>query len=117
MRKASFILFIALLCSQFTISQKTVTLEDIWGGAFRTEGMDVLRSMKNGKQYTVLNYARNPRTSTIDKYNYNTLEKVETVVASSAEIPFFTSYEFSADESKLILATEVEPIFRRSSVL
>lgn len=116
MRKASFILFIALLCSQFIISQKTVTLEDIWGGAFRTEGMDVLRSMKNGKQYTVLNYARNPRTSTIDKYNYNTLEKVETVVASSAEIPFFTSYEFSADESKLILATEVEPIFRRSRI-
>ena len=31
-------------------------------------------------------------------------------------IPFFSSYEFSDDESKIILATEVEPIFRRSSL-
>ena len=35
-------------------------------------------------------------------------------MSSTENIPFFTSYEFSNDESKIILATEVEPIFRRS---
>ncbi len=94
--------------------KKKITLEDIWGGTFRTEYMDALRSMKNGKQYTVLNFNRSPRSSSLDKYNYETLEKVETVVSSSDDVPFFTSYTFSKDESKILLATEIEPIFRHS---
>jgi len=115
MRKIT-ILFTFLFISVTTVTaqKKEITLEEIWGGAFRTQGMDVLRSMKNGTQYTVLNFNRNPRSSSLDKYDYATLEKVETIVASSGEIPFFSSYEFSEDESKIILATEVEPIFRRS---
>ena len=97
-----------------TAQKKKLTLEEIWGGEFRTEYMDVLRSMKNGKQYTILNFNRSPRSSSLDKYDYESLEKVETIVASSDEIPFFTSYSFSEDESKVVLATEVEPIFRHS---
>ncbi len=110
------ILLVSSLLTTFagTAQKKKITLEEIWGGAFRTEGLDVLRSMKNGKQYTVLNFQRNPRSSQIDKYNYETLEKVETIVSSSEAVPYFTSYEFSEDESKLILATEIEPVFRRS---
>lgn len=115
MRKITILFtFLFVSVAMITAQKKEITLEEIWGGAFRTEGMDVLRSMKNGKQYTVLNFNRNPRTSSLDKYDYATLEKVETIVASSGEIPFFSSYEFSDDESKIILATEVEPIFRRS---
>ena len=115
MRKVTFLLVFLSVSTTILIAQKKkITLEEIWSGEFRTERMDVLRSMKNGEQYTVLNFNRNPRTSSIDKYNYKTLEKVETIVASSDAVPFFTSYEFSADESKIILATEVEPIFRRS---
>src|SRR5690606_32687662 len=83
-------------------------------GAFTTESMDVLRSMDNGKQYTVLNRSRSPLASSLDKYDYRTLEKVETIVASSPDVPYFTSYSFSDDESKVLLATAVEPIFRRS---
>jgi len=94
--------------------KKKIALEEIWGGVFRTEGLDVLRSMKNGTQYTVLNYDRSAGTRSIDIYDYETQQKVRTLVASSDKIPLFSSYEFSADESKLILATAVEPIFRRS---
>lgn len=97
-----------------TAQKKKITLEDIWGGTFRTEFMDVLRSMKNGKQYTVLNFNSSPRSTSLDKYNYETLEKVETVVSSSDAVPLFSSYTFSDDESKILLATEVEPIFRHS---
>jgi dipeptidyl-peptidase-4 len=97
-----------------TAQKKKITLEEIWGGEFRTEYMDVLRSMNNGTQYTILNTERSPRSSSLDKYDYKTLEKVETIVASSEAIPYFSSYTFSDDESKVLLATEVEPIFRRS---
>ena len=97
-----------------TAQKKKITLEEIWGGAFSTEYMDVLRSMNNGKQYTILNFNRSPRSSSLDKYDYETLEKVETIVASSETVPYFSSYSFSDDESKVLLATEVEPIFRRS---
>ncbi|WP_228236209.1 S9 family peptidase [Allomuricauda sp. M10] len=97
-----------------TAQKKKIALEEIWGGAFSTEYMDVLRSMNNGKQYTILNFNRSPRSSSLDKYDYETLEKVETIVASSETVPYFSSYSFSDDESKVLLATEVEPIFRRS---
>lgn len=115
MRRISF-LFVSLVITStvLTAQRKKITLEEIWGGKFRTEGMDVLRSLKNGKQYTVLNFNRNPRASSLDKYDYKTLEKVETIVSSSSDVPFFSSYEFSDNESQVILATEVEPIFRRS---
>ena len=115
----SALLFLLILSSSITIvtaQKKKISLEEIWQGAFRTEGMDVLRSMKSGKQYTVLNFNRNPRSSSLDKYDYSTLEKVETIIKSSDEFPFFSSYEFSDDESQIILATEVEAIFRRSRI-
>ena len=114
--KKQFPLFLFLLgfLTISTAQKKNITLEEIWGGAFRTENMDVLRSMNNGKQYTILNFNRSPRSSSLDKYDYKTLEKVETIVSSSNDVPYFTSYSFSDDESKVLLATEVEPIFRRS---
>src|SRR5690606_26221205 len=99
-----------------TAQKKEISLEEIWGGDFRTESMDVLRSMNDGKYYTVLNRTRSPQSSSLDQYDYRTLEKVGTVVASSPTIPYFTSYSFSADESKVLLATQVEPIFRRSTL-
>lgn len=102
-----------------TLAQKkTVSVEEIYGGEFRTEGLDVLRSLNNGKEYTVLNYDRSNGSSSIDKYDYDTLEKTGTIISSAdlPEIRGFSSYEFSSDESKILLATQVEPIFRRSTL-
>lgn len=115
MHKKSFLFLFLLGVFTFSTAQKKkITLEEIWGGEFRTEYMDVLRSMNNGTQYTILNTTRSPRSSSLDKYDYKTLEKVETIVASSDAVPYFSSYSFSDDESQVLLATEVEPIFRRS---
>ena len=115
MNKQSFLFLFLLGVFTFSTAQKKkITLEEIWGGEFRTESMDVLRSMNNGTQYTILSTERSPRSSSLDKYDYETLQKVETIVASSDDIPYFSSYTFSGDESQVLLATEVEPIFRRS---
>ncbi|WP_298503757.1 S9 family peptidase [uncultured Maribacter sp.] len=119
MKKYYFLMLFVLGLFQVNLAQdKSITVEEIYQGAFRTEGMDVLRSLKNGKQYTVLNFDRNTRSTSIDKYDYKTLEKVETIVSSAdlADIAYFTSYEFNTDESKIILATDLESIYRHSAL-
>ena len=112
------LIFVITSCTALVAQNKKVTLEEIYSGTFGTKGMDRLRSLKNGDQYTILNVDRRNGVSSIDKYDYKTLEKAETILSSSKSnsIPFFTSYEFSSDESKLLLATEITPIFRRSTL-
>jgi len=114
----SFLLFTFALSITLPAQNKPVALEEIWNGTFRTEGLDALRSLNNGKQYTVLNFDRNTKTSSIDIYDYESLNKVDTVVNSDdlPAISNFSSYEFSADETKVLLVTEREAIFRRSSL-
>ncbi|WP_136480075.1 S9 family peptidase [Cognatitamlana onchidii] len=108
-------LFITSLISAQT---KEITLEDIWkNGTFRQQYLDVLHSMKNGKQYSVLNFDRVSRSTSIDVYDYKTLEKTHTIVSSKdlEAMPYFISYTFSSDEQKVILTSDEESIYRRSS--
>ncbi|WP_027127117.1 S9 family peptidase [Gelidibacter mesophilus] len=110
-------LFICFLVTALGSAQtKEITLDAIWNGTFRTQGMQSLHSMNNGKQYSVLNYEKG--STAIDVYDYKTLSKVETLVSSSDldDLKGFSDYTFSKDESKIILATEVESIFRRSTL-
>lgn len=119
MRKTLLFTLIVIAFNVFTWAQeRKIEVTDIYQGTFSTEGMDALRSMNNGKQYTVLNMNRMNRSTTIDKYDYKTLNKVSTIVSSEDlnDIPYFSAYSFSADEKKILLSTEVEPIFRRSTL-
>ncbi|RAJ08130.1 S9 family peptidase [Arenibacter echinorum] len=119
MRKSPLLLPIVFLLCHFSFllaQNKQLSLEEIYDGTFSVEGLDKLRSLKNGKQYTILSVDKATATSSIQKYDYKTQNKLETIVSSSSSVPYFTSYEFSEDESKLLLATSVEPIFRRSTL-
>ncbi len=119
MNKSFVLIFLAFYFFNFTLAQqKKISLEELWSGAFLTEGMEAIYPLKNGKQYTVLNHNGTTGAVSIDKYDYNTLEKLETVV-SSLDLPsnaVFSSYTFSRDESKILLATEEVPIYRRSKM-
>lgn len=119
MKFTKHLLLLCIFATYLTSAQnKDITLEDIWTGTFRTEGMDALHSMKNGQQYSVLNFDRTAGTTSIDVYDYKTLKKVKTLVNSAhlEAIPYFTDYTFSDDESQILLATDVESIFRRSTL-
>ncbi|TQO39449.1 dipeptidyl-peptidase-4 [Arenibacter algicola] len=119
MRKFPVLLIIVLLLCNFSIlsaQNKQIAIGEIYDGTFTVESLDKLQSMDNGKQYTILNIDRSLGISTIEKYDYKTQKKLETIVSSSSSVPYFTSYEFSEDESKLLLATAIEPIFRRSTL-
>jgi dipeptidyl-peptidase-4 len=112
-------LFMLLFLSATTLvysQQKKISLEEIWEEAFSTKGMDALRSMNDGEHYTLLDTIRVNGTSSIIKFKYETLQETETIFASSPAngIPYFTSYSFNENESKILLATEVESIYRHS---
>ena len=111
------LLFLTALTT-VTAQQKEITLEDIWGGTFRTQRLDALKSLNNGKEYSVLNYNKSEKVSTVDVYDYKSGEKVRTLVNSNdlKGINHIISYEFSKDEKKLLLATKLKQIYRYSSV-
>ena len=114
----SFLLLSLIVFTSLSAQKTAITLEEVTGGAFRTERLSALRSLNNGKEYSVQNYDRLENVSTIDVYDYISGEKVRTLVNSSdlEGIDFIISYKFNEDESKLLLATKLEQIFRRSSV-
>ncbi len=120
MKHLKFSFFVCLFVTSILSAQtKEITLEDIWKyGTFRTQYMDALHSMANGRQYSVLNFDRETRSTSIDIYDYKTLKKENTLVTSANldQIPYFTDYTFSKDEEKVILATNEEAIYRRSAL-
>jgi len=116
-----FTFYITLFLLTFSVvnaQNKQVTLEEIWGGEFRGEYMDALHSMKDGEHYSVLDFDRNTKSTSVNKYSYKTLEKITSIVDSKniADIAYFTDYTFSTDETKLLLATNVTSIFRHSTL-
>ncbi len=119
MKKLNILLLLSLFLVIVGYAQThQITVEEIYQGAFRTQGLEALRSMNNGQQYTVLHKNRITGSTSIDAYDYKTLEKVNTIVSSVdlADVHSFSKYAFTKDEKKILLATEVEPIFRRSTL-
>lgn len=108
-----FLLVPTLLFSQ----QKDISLEEIWSGAFRTQSLQSLNSLNDGQHYTVLEYDRVARASKIVVYDYLTGNQTKVLIDGKdyPEVKAFEDYTFSKDEKKLLLSTDSEPIFRRSS--
>jgi len=111
---AAFLVATSLLSAQ----NKEVTLEEIWGGEFRQEYLQSLRSLSNGKEYAVRNFDRDTRNMSVDVYSYKTGEKTRTLISSADidELELFQDYTLSEDESKVLLSNNVSAIYRRSSV-
>ena len=101
--------------AKLTTGTKEITLEKIWDGTFSPKRMNALNSM-NGDFYSLLNTDKETKATTVDKYSYATLEKIETIVSSAnlKDLENFSSYSFNNDETKIILGTNFEKIFRHS---
>ncbi len=113
-------LFIAVFICISTVvfaQNKQFTLEEIWGGTFRTEYLQSLHSMNNGKQYSVLDYNRSTGAMSIDIYDYATAKKSSTLISTATikGLDRFDGYQFSKDEKNILLSSQLQSIFRRSS--
>ena len=104
-------LLLALFVASTSFAQQSITLEDIWvKGTFRGKGIAGIRSMNDGKHYCILT------SEAIEKYEYSTANKVGEVLNFSqlnlgAAV---VDYQFSQDESKILLITNIELIYRHS---
>lgn len=112
-----YLILISTFLTVVLIAQNPITLEDIWkSGEFRPRYVSGVRSMDDGLHYTSL---INDKGRHIVKYSYATGEAVDTLISSS-ELTFndspvaFSDYSFNSDESKILLSTDKESIYRRS---
>ena len=111
------LIFITALLFAFSVAaqpEKKFTLEDIFvKGTFRASSVNELRTMKDGEHYTTLE-----NNTQIVKYSYKTGKEVEVVFditkLKDAPVKSFSNYEFSGDETKILLTTDVKPIYRHS---
>ncbi len=91
---------------------KEITLEDITKNyTFYARGVYGLKSMKDGLHYTTVDYQKN----LILKQSYQTGQITDTILKlSELKLNNFSDYEFSSDESKILLETNINEIYRRS---
>jgi len=112
---------VLLWCALFSFSipalaqeAKKVSLEDVFKkGTFSQKSVFGINWMKDGLYYSSL--VERDGYPTVVKINVSTGEEVGVLLdGRSLEIDF-SSYSFNADETKALVATAVEPIYRRSS--
>jgi dipeptidyl-peptidase-4 len=114
------ILWVSGISVVFSQSKKDITLAEIWASpAFRSQQIMGINPMKDGMHYTTL--TTNDEQLLIQKFNYEQTEKESDILLSTdytlpnGKTPEFGEYTFCEDESKLLVPTESEPIYRYSS--
>jgi len=105
-----FIFSFTVLISFTATAQDKITLEDIWTNrAYYPKGVDEIRSSLDGKTFTMI-----AEDGSITKYDFASGNKVSTLFTPGGNVAAFDTYELNADESKILLATNIEPIYRHS---
>lgn len=115
MKRLFIIGFSMLMVNNISAQKKDITLEDIWTkGTFRSKGVFGLVSMNDGIHYSTLS------RDTIFQYEYAKASKPEMIVCEAGlkydgKTIDINTYSFSADESKMLISTESEQVYRHST--
>lgn len=100
-------------------TKKAITLDDIWGrnaGAFSQRTVESVNWMKTGGFYTTLDGGRITTFSILTGAAVETLfDERQATVSGGGKTISMEGYQLSADEQKLLITTQEEPIYRRSS--
>ena len=109
------ILFVLSLVSSFVFSQD-ITVERIWKNyEFSPKRIGGYKSMNDGEHYTNVKDG-----NSIYKFSLKNVNDKGAVVLDGAKLVMdgkkltFDDYEFNSDETKILLLTNVESIYRRS---
>jgi len=104
------LLFVLTLVLQFSFAN---LLYDITDGKFKVKTVEMPRSMADGEHYTLM-----VNDKDVVKYSYKTGATTDTIFSISRlkNSPFkqISGYEFSPNESKLLVYTNVEKRYRRT---
>lgn len=113
--KKTLLLFMAFIAIIRIQAQNAITVDDIWTkGTFETQSVPGFRFMNDGLHYT------KRVGQTITKNNFLNGEEVAVILnGTDLQAPGYTgsfqSYQFSDDEKKILLKTDTESIYRRST--
>jgi dipeptidyl-peptidase-4 len=112
MKNKSLLAFLLISSAIFAqVDKKDITLNDIWkDNTFKAETVSGIESMKDGLHYTTYS------DGAILRYEYKSGKLIDTVVTEKGlgQKINIGDYEFNADETKIIIKTDVTPIYRRS---
>ncbi len=115
MKKLFLIGFALFIVNNLAAQKKDITLEEIWSApTFASKAVTGLESMNDGLHYSTLEKGK------VLRYEYAKASVPEVIVNQSellvnGKVITIDSYKFSADEKKLLLATETEYIYRHST--
>jgi dipeptidyl-peptidase 4 len=111
------LLIILLLTCISALSQSSIDNQVIWySGTFYPEQINAVNSLNDGKHFTSLDNNRKTGETEINKYSYLDYTKTATLLSSSIINNLsIGDYQFNFDESKVLISTETEPIYRHSS--
>ena len=112
--KKLFFISLCVALSFTAAAQQSITLSDLWQRySFYAGGISGLRSMNDGAHYSATTQ------KTIDKYSYESGEKVATLfdIASVEGLNGFDGYSFNADETAALLETETVGIFTDTALV
>jgi len=118
MNMKNWIIWGSMMLAGITQAQEKLTNELIWNSkTFNAENFTQGPSMKDGLHYTLKKHS-NALGDYIVKYAYQTGDSVA-MIASSVSIfkdakKGFDGYQFSADETQLLVETNVESLYRYS---
>ncbi len=109
-----------LLTAPATFAQEALTNQAIWySNTFSSDRLDGLASMQDGTHYSTLEAGENG--AEVNAYDYRTGEKTQTILRSQdlvlpgASKPLdIEDYAFSGDERKMMVHTDIEPLYRHS---
>jgi len=117
MQKNIILLLVSFLCvTSISNAQKEITLEDLWAsGTFRTKTVPGFNFQNDGKHYT------KTEGNKVQQYDLTTGKATKTIfdaatVTDNADFGGkINSYTFSDDETKMLVKTESEAIYRHST--
>ena len=110
----SVILLLLLLSTVVHSQTKTITLNDIYSSnTFRSNSVYGIRSMNDGEHYTTLENGMH-----VVRYAYQTGKVVDTLFSlpwnKKYKISRIADYELSSDERKVLVSTNIQPVYRHS---
>lgn len=117
MKHITYIFLLSVFCTLSFGQTKNIELEDFTRkGTFQPQSIAGLQPMNDGRYYTILE----DDGTKIVKYSYKTGKKEEVIFDTGNikrnpdSVKHITGYEFSPDESKILVYNDVERIYRRS---
>ncbi|KAB2805473.1 S9 family peptidase [Phaeocystidibacter luteus] len=100
-------------------AQNTITLEDVWSFKFWGSAPEAYQSMPDGEHYTMIKSGNNNRY--VSQFEFSSgdslgaLFSMNDISEAAGEPVPFSQYSFNKDQTKVLVAANVESIYRHST--